>query len=164
MLMASAIALQGAPPSVFEKMGGVKECLGLNSPSQNAAGPRHQPRPSQTGSIRGQDLPPKAPVPSPISWQAPGPAAGLTLENLRQLAGALNPQDGPYAELTPVQAWFEIVRLCGPATACDDSVMDALRRGLLDVVHCVHFGAVIQRNAFDAVLERVVGGVVTTAC
>ena len=162
--MASAIALQGAPPSVFEKMGGVKECLGLNPPSQNPDRPRHQSRPSQASSLQNHVLSPKAPVPSPISWQAPGPAAGLTLENLRQLAATLNPQDGPCSELTPVQAWFEIARLCGPAIVCDDTVMDALGRGLLDVVHCVHFGAVIQRDAFDAVLEKVVGGGITSAC
>ena len=102
-------------------------------------------------------------APSPISWQAPGPAAGLTLENLRRLAAALNPQgeaDASGVELTPVQAWFEIARLYGPAAAHNDALMDAIRIELIRVVRCIHFGAVIQRDAFDAVLGRVFGGAV----
>ena len=62
--------------------------------------------------------------------------------------------------MTPVQAWFEIARLCGRAAVHDNALMDTLRHELICVVRCIHFGAVIQRDAFDAVLGRVTGGAV----
>ncbi|KAH9909029.1 hypothetical protein F4778DRAFT_714958 [Xylariomycetidae sp. FL2044] len=86
-----------------------------------------------------------------VSW----PTTGLTLEALWGLAATLNPPD---RELAPVQAWFEMVRLLGVDAALDAGLMARVRAELAGVVKCLHFGAVIERDAFDSVLARVVGG------
>ncbi|RYP47258.1 hypothetical protein DL768_006642 [Monosporascus sp. mg162] len=163
MLMASALALQSAPASVFDQMTEVREHLQAN-PSRAVYPPSSHPH-SQTQSQhehqhrhhqQQQQKPPPPPVPSPISWrQRPGPAAaGLSLGSLRRLAEVLNPPD---VELAPVQAWFEIARVCGPAVVRDAALMDFLKRELAHVVRCVHFGAAIPRHAFDDVVGRVIG-------
>lgn len=223
MLMASAIALQSAPASVFEHMDAVQEHLqqqqkqqqqqsnagsffsraahrhrvsqqpssshGLPPPCAPPYLPHHQQRPpSSQQPQQQQQQPQQQPLPSPASWTiptvavpansstpgAPGTAvagagtgagsrigagaasgASLTLENLRCLAAALHPPD---VELTPVQAWFEIARERGPAVALDGALMDALRRELALHVRCMHYGAIMPREAFDDVVGRVVGG------
>ncbi|RYP28604.1 hypothetical protein DL767_007145 [Monosporascus sp. MG133] len=160
MLMASAIALQSAPASVFDQMTEVREHLQAN-PSRAVYPPSSHPHPqtqTQHGHQHkhGQQKPPPPPIPSPISWRPrPGPAAaGLSLGSLRRLAEVLNPPD---VELAPVQAWFEIARACGPAAVRDAALMDLLTRELARVVRCVHFGAAIPRHAFDDVVGRVIG-------
>ncbi|RYP01341.1 hypothetical protein DL764_006235 [Monosporascus ibericus] len=164
MLMASAIALQNAPASVFDQMTEVREHLQAN-PSRAVYPPSsshpHSPKQTQYGHQHShhqqqQHKPPPPPIPSPISWrQRPGPAAaGLSLGSLRRLAEVLNPPD---VELAPVQAWFEIARMCGPAAVHDAALMDSLKRELVRVVRCVHFGAAIPRHAFDDAIGRVVG-------
>ncbi|KAI1209980.1 uncharacterized protein F4807DRAFT_80498 [Annulohypoxylon truncatum] len=85
----------------------------------------------------------------------------LTLESLYSLASTLNPADGP--ELAPVQAWFEIARLYGAAAALDAARMDRVRAELAPAVDCLHFGAVMARDAFEGVVERVLGPVPGTA-
>ncbi|RYP76923.1 hypothetical protein DL771_001476 [Monosporascus sp. 5C6A] len=164
MLMASAIALQSAPVSVFDQMTEVREHLQAN-PSRpvyhpSSSNPRSQPQTQhehqQKHHQQQQQKPPPPPIPSPISWrQPPGPAAaGLSLGSLRRLAEVMNPPD---VELAPVQAWFEIARACGPAAVRDIALMDFLKRELARVVRCVHFGAAIPRYAFDDVVGRVIG-------
>ncbi|RYP80757.1 hypothetical protein DL769_002304 [Monosporascus sp. CRB-8-3] len=164
MLMASALALQSAPASVFDQMTEVREHLQANPsravypPSSSHPHPQTQTQHEhqQKHHQQQQQKPPPPPIPSPISWrQPPGPAAaGLSLGSLRRLAEALNPPD---VELAPVQAWFEIARACGPAAVRDAAIMDFLKRELARVVRCVHFGAAIPRHAFDDVVGRVVG-------
>ena len=87
---------------------------------------------------------PEGPIPS---WHA----TGLTLQNLRMLASSLSQWD---VEITPVQAWFELVERYG-RDALSVLVMDELKREFMGVVKCPHFGAVIEREAFDSVVGRV---------
>ena len=62
-------------------------------------------------------------------------------------------------ELVPVQAWFEIVRLWGPEVGLNPALMNTMLHEFKGVVKCQHFGAVIEREAFDSVVGRVVNGV-----
>ncbi|RYP78811.1 hypothetical protein DL770_006820 [Monosporascus sp. CRB-9-2] len=163
MLMASALALQSAPASVFDQMAEVREHLQAN-PSRAVYPPssshphsqtqtQHEHQHTHQQQQQQQQKPPPPPIPSPISWrQRPGPAAaGLSLGSLRRLAEVLSPPD---VELAPVQAWFEIARACGPTAVRDAALMDFLKRELASVVRCVHFGAAIPRHAFDEVIYR----------
>ncbi|KAI0136463.1 hypothetical protein BJ170DRAFT_13297 [Xylariales sp. AK1849] len=84
-----------------------------------------------------------------IEWRS----AGLTLDSLFALASTLNPPD---QELAPVQAWFEIARIWGPDVALDRQVIESLKGEFAGVVKCLHFGAVIEREAFDSIVGRVV--------
>ncbi|KXJ95906.1 hypothetical protein Micbo1qcDRAFT_29706 [Microdochium bolleyi] len=86
-----------------------------------------------------------------ISW----PATGLSLETLHALASKLSP---PETELAPVQAWFEILRGYGTAVVLNQQLMARVLAEFSGVVKCLHFGAVIERDAFDSVLSRVIGG------
>ena len=89
------------------------------------------------------------PAEAPQSWRT----GGLTLQNLRLLAESLAPPD---LELTPVQAWFELVERYG-REALSTEVMDAMKREFVGVVKCIHFGAAMEREAFESVAGRVMG-------
>lgn len=87
---------------------------------------------------------------SNISW----PATGLSLETLHALASKLSP---PETELAPVQAWFEILRAYGTVVVLNQELMAQMLAQFAGVVKCLHFGAVIERDAFDSVVTRVLG-------
>ncbi|KAF2972254.1 hypothetical protein GQX73_g1220 [Xylaria multiplex] len=125
-LMATSLALTNAPPDVFDRISGLQKQL--SSPTSSTAA-------LETG---------------PLAWST----RGLTLTNLRRLAGALNPSD---AELAPVQAWFELASLYGVAIATDAAVLEELKRELAGEVKCVVFGAAVRRDVFEAALEKVIG-------
>jgi hypothetical protein len=109
-----------------------------------------------------------------LSWKA----SGLTLKSLYGLACSLNPPPPPSpslalaadnddeeddgscdrgAEIAPVQAWFELVARFGAAELMREGVLDRLKRELVGVVKCPHFGASIKRLAFESVVGRVMG-------
>ncbi|KAI1098486.1 hypothetical protein F4804DRAFT_324639 [Jackrogersella minutella] len=155
MLMASAIALHGAPAGAWEQISGEKE--------RRKQGPSCAPAPPPTATPCSH-ISPSAHTHNTTttltSWPLPAPAPahpGLTLDNLFGLASTLNPADG--AELAPVQAWFEIARVYGGAVVQDPALMDRVRAELARDVDCLHFGAVIQRAAFVGAVERVLGPV-----
>ncbi|KAI1733878.1 hypothetical protein F4680DRAFT_440119 [Xylaria scruposa] len=102
---------------------------------------------------RRSDPQPPAPTEtegSAVEWKS----RALTLTNLRRLARSLNPSD---SELAPVQVWFELVSLYGVAVATDAAVLRGLNRELVREVHCVQFGAAVQRDVFEDALEKVIG-------
>jgi hypothetical protein len=86
-----------------------------------------------------------------LSWQG---SSGLTLANLYGLASSLNPGD---KELTPVQAWFELASQYHHNLLLDPAVLESLKREFVGVVKCVHFGALMERSAFESVVGRVIG-------
>ncbi|WYZ34617.1 hypothetical protein EsH8_I_000893 [Colletotrichum jinshuiense] len=91
------------------------------------------------------------------SWPADtGAGSALSLKSLLSLARTLNPGD---IELTPVQAWFELAARYGAAVLMEDVVIEALKREFCGVVDCIHFGAIIERDAFESVVERVMAEV-----
>ncbi|KAF9879206.1 hypothetical protein CkaCkLH20_03439 [Colletotrichum karsti] len=91
------------------------------------------------------------------SWDATsGAGSALSLKSLLSLAKALNPGD---IELTPVQAWFELAGRYGAAALMEDRVIEALKREFCGVVDCIHFGAIIERDAFESVVARVMSEV-----
>ena len=57
-----------------------------------------------------------------------------------------------------MQAWFELVRRFGVDMVMAEGVLEALRREFVGVVRCPHFGAVVERGAFESVVGRVLGG------
>lgn len=83
-----------------------------------------------------------------INWQS----SGLNLQALHGLAASLNPGD---KELTPVQAWFELASRYDLALLLKKRVLDNLRREFVGVVRCVCFGAMIEREAFESIVGRV---------
>jgi hypothetical protein len=62
-------------------------------------------------------------------------------------------------ELTPVQAWFELAGRYPPEVLLREDVLGALKRELAPVVKCPHFGAVMEREAYESVVGRVLGAV-----
>ncbi|KAK2022389.1 hypothetical protein LX32DRAFT_602900, partial [Colletotrichum zoysiae] len=87
------------------------------------------------------------------TWRADtGAGSALSLKSLLALAKTLNPGD---IELTPVQAWFELAARYGAAALMRESVIEALKREFCGVVDCIHFGAIIERDAFESVVARV---------
>ncbi|KAK1513065.1 hypothetical protein CTAM01_00461 [Colletotrichum tamarilloi] len=87
------------------------------------------------------------------TWQADtGAGSSLSLKSLLALAKTLNPGD---IELTPVQAWFELAARYGAAALMRGNVIEALKREFSGVVDCIHFGAIIERDAFESVVARV---------
>ncbi|KAK7924875.1 hypothetical protein PG985_006929 [Apiospora marii] len=129
-LMVSAMALQQAPNPVFQR---------LESHASTAAPEPPHLREGADGS-------------NSVAWHT----TGLTLESLYDLASTLNLPD---LELAPVQAWFEIIREYGPGAVLGDGsqVLERLIAELSGLVKCLSFGAVIEREAFDSVLCRVLG-------
>lgn len=97
--------------------------------------------------------PPKARPTPAMEWKSP--SSSMTLANLYGLASSLNPGD---EDLTPVQAWFELAERYDPATLIDSGVLESLKRELRGVVHCLYYGAVMERAAFESVLDRVMKG------
>ncbi|KJZ80605.1 hypothetical protein HIM_00455 [Hirsutella minnesotensis 3608] len=89
--------------------------------------------------------------PAPV-FQWPAPA--ISLASLLGLAKSLNDSD---AEITPVQAWFELATRYPVATLLEDRVLDTLLREFRGVVHCIHFGAIIERMSFESIVARVLG-------
>ncbi|WQF78048.1 hypothetical protein CDEST_03062 [Colletotrichum destructivum] len=87
------------------------------------------------------------------TWRADtGAGSALSLKSLLALAKTLNPGD---IELTPVQAWFELAARYGAAALMRGDVIDTLKREFCGVVDCIHFGAIIERDAFESVVARV---------
>lgn len=82
------------------------------------------------------------------------PTNGLTLQNLYRLAQTLNPSD---LEIAPVQAWFELASRFPPEILLRQDVLDTLGKEFRGVVHCVIYGAAIERQAFESVVYRVLG-------
>ncbi|EAQ93301.1 hypothetical protein CHGG_01536 [Chaetomium globosum CBS 148.51] len=79
----------------------------------------------------------------------------LTLRSLHGLASSLNPNDG--VEVAPVQAWFELVGRFGAERVMATGVLERLKREFVGVVKCLHYGASMERGAFESVVGRVLG-------
>ncbi|KAJ2891108.1 hypothetical protein MKZ38_000917 [Zalerion maritima] len=131
-LMASTIALASAPPQVFKQLGKSQRNVWFT------------PSALQSNPISGE-----------ISWQASqGGGRGLSLQSLYGLATSLNPGD---KEITPVQAWFELAQSFDIDIILNPVVIDGLKRELHGVVKCLHYGAIMERAAFESVVGRVIG-------
>lgn len=128
--MASSLALRTAPEAVFDIM--------------KAQPPPHQ----QPLSAMATPPPVSAEVGSPISW----PVSGLTLHSLYGLASSFNSSD---LDLAPVQAWFELAARYPLETLLRKDVEDQLKREFVGVVKCPHYGAAIERGAFESICARI---------
>jgi hypothetical protein len=132
--MASSLALRTAPGAVF---GAMRGC------SQPHLPPPQQP-PSALAALLAATAEVGAPPPPPISW----PASGLTLHSLYGLASSVNPSD---LDLAPVQAWFELAARYPLEMLLRKDVEDRLKREFVGVVKCPHYGAAIERGAFESI-------------
>ncbi|KAK3984689.1 hypothetical protein QBC44DRAFT_336585 [Cladorrhinum sp. PSN332] len=126
-LMATSLALRTAPAAVF------------------SAAKKTRLFPGSSISVR----PPAPGSPQAVSWKA----SGLTLQSLYGLACSLHGTDD--AEVTPVQVWFELVGRYGVETVLGG--IDEMKREFVGVVKCPHYGAVLEREAFESVVTRVLG-------
>lgn len=135
--MASSLALRTAPAAVFDAM---------------AAQPVSPPGPPSGLAARAaaKSEGGAATPPPPVSW----PASGLTLHSLYGLASSVNPSD---LELAPVQAWFELAARWPLETLLRKDVEDRLKTAFVGVVKCPHYGAAIERGAFESICARVLG-------
>ena len=125
--MASSIALSTAPQQVFKQLGKTQRNLWFT------------PSALQSNPISGD-----------INWNS----TGLSLHSLHGLATSLNPGD---KEITPVQAWFELAQGFDIDLLLNPAVIDHLKRGFHGVVKCAHYGATMERGAFESVVGRVIG-------
>ncbi|KAK3329356.1 BZIP-type transcription factor [Apodospora peruviana] len=126
-MMATSLALRGAPEQVFESVGRTKANLLWSNRRAN-------------------------PVPEDMTtdWQA----SGLTLTSLYGLACSISDAD---LEITPVQAWFELAACWPMAVLLRGDVLDRLKKEFVGVVRCPHYGAQIERGAYESIVERVLG-------
>jgi hypothetical protein len=60
-------------------------------------------------------------------------------------------------EITPVQAWFEIVERYDVQKVVQEETVTALKRALGPLVGCFDFGAVMEVGRFREVVEEVMG-------
>ena len=88
--------------------------------------------------------------PPSLQWQAPS----MSLKSLYGLAQSLDLGD---SEMTPVQAWFRMASRYPMDMLLRPTVLDSLSRELNGVVKCLAFGAVIEAQAFESVVSRVLG-------
>ncbi|KAF4982253.1 hypothetical protein FZEAL_2137 [Fusarium zealandicum] len=126
-LMASSICMAHAPQDVFHGRKLMTSC--------------HDPR------ALGTD-----PYVPPAFYEWPSPR--ITLASLHGLARSLNPGD---KELTPVQAWFELAGRFDRSVLLNAKTLETLSKELNGVVKCLEFGAVMEREAFESVVGRVLG-------
>lgn len=82
------------------------------------------------------------------------PSRRISLSALHGLASSLNPGD---IELTPVQAWFELADRYPKEVLMNPQLLHSLSYELNGVVQCLEFGAVMEREAFEHVVRRVLG-------
>lgn len=82
------------------------------------------------------------------------PSRRISLSSLHGLASSLNPGD---IELTPVQAWFELADRYPKDVLMNQQLLHSLSCELNGVVQCLEFGAVMERQAFESVVGRVLG-------
>ncbi|KAI0430564.1 hypothetical protein F5Y09DRAFT_341497 [Xylaria sp. FL1042] len=157
-LMATTLALQGAPSAVFTRMNDLQQQMN-NASTTTTTTTTTTTNISPSPSLSPATITTTAPTTGEggrgrgggqLAW----PSRALTLTNLRRLAGTLN---ASAAELAPVQAWFELASLYGVAVATDGAVLERVKRELAGEVRCVMFGAAVQRDVFEAVLKRVIG-------
>lgn len=94
-----------------------------------------------------RDLPPAEEA---CEWSA----AGLTLQALHGLACSISDSA---VEVAPVQAWFELAARVPGEVLMRREVLEALKRELAPIVRCPHFGAQMERGAFESVVGRVLG-------
>jgi hypothetical protein len=128
--MASTFCLSDAPPTVFDTQKALRRSLFF--------APLTSPGASSTAKA----------APQSVSWQS----RGLTLQSLYGLASSLCAGD---IEITPVQAWFEMAAQYPPELLLSGRVLAALKREFVGVVKCIHFGAIMEREAFESVVVRV---------
>ncbi|KAM5351716.1 hypothetical protein ACJ41O_004439 [Fusarium nematophilum] len=88
----------------------------------------------------------------PVFFEWPSPR--ISLSSLHGLASSLNPGD---KELTPIQAWFELSNRFDRGFLLDRDRLAALGGELRGVAKCLEFGAVMEREAFESVIGRVLG-------
>lgn len=75
------------------------------------------------------------------------------MHSLHGLASSVNPSD---LELAPVQAWFELAARYPIEILLRKDVEDGLKRAFVGVVKCPHYGAAIERGAFESICARIV--------
>jgi hypothetical protein len=155
-LMASSLALRGAPDSVFETL--QHAAANKPEPSRDAQGDAFAetvaiPPPTSVGGpplAPTSSNPTPAPQHRPLTWSN----SSLSLWSLYGLANSLN---APDLDLAPVQAWFELASMYPLAQLLRDDVQARLRREFVGVVKCPHYGAAIERTAFESIITRVLG-------
>lgn len=157
-LMATSLALRNAPDHIF-KAAWRSTVIPRFFPSSTSTPiqpigsrtPKPTPNPNQSPSPTTHEDNTETDKNTTLSWQT----SALTLRSLHGLASSLNPDD--QVEVTPVQAWFELVRRFGVERLMAAGVLDALKRGLVGLVRCPRIGCCLPRGGFEGVIVGVLG-------
>jgi hypothetical protein len=151
--MATSLALSSAPVSIFSSVQQTKQSMAeadsastSRSTSWFSLSKKHGAEGDQQQNQQQQKA---APQLSDASWTT----SGLTLQALYSLAQHINPAADQ--ELTPVQAWFELAAIYPMELLLRADILDTLKKELDGVVKCVHYGATMERGAFESVVGRV---------
>ncbi|KAL2199245.1 RNA polymerase I-specific transcription initiation factor RRN3-domain-containing protein [Corynascus similis CBS 632.67] len=184
-LMATSVALRNAPEHIFDAVARTDRALFPDSPPLLSLAPipatttteaTTQPQSADCNQILQNCV--VANTDDSNSGSLSWTTTALTLRSLHGLASSLLPLSNPESddvELAPVQAFFELARrfgaerlLCnnhdgydggGNGSGTSFSVLDALKRELVasGAIRCPHFGALIDREAFEGAVQRVLG-------
>ena len=138
-MMATSLFLREAPETVFSK---------IDSSTKGMSGYMTNLKPEDKEATR--DYADSHQTSQGLQWQAPD----VTLQTLYGLAVSLNPISDK--ELAPVQGWFELASRYPLSLLLRTDVVEGLKRELVGVVRCLYFGAVMEREAFESVVQRVV--------
>ena len=88
-------------------------------------------------------------IPSGSTWSVPA----ISLQQLLQSSSSLDLQ----GEVTPIQCWQRI-RAHANWNLLEREGLEAMRDVLVDVVTCYDFGAVIDEDFFERLVEERMGG------
>lgn len=149
--MASSYCMATAPESIYKDRKALPSSI---TPEQVACPSMLPPTPPEGTAAAASSSSPAAAASSPsptLAWSAPH----ISLQDLRGLASSLNPGD---LELTPVQAWFELADRYPVALLVPEgpgSTLATFKKELRGLVKCLHYGAVIEREAFESVVSRI---------
>lgn len=138
-MMATSLFLREAPEGVFDKI--ETSTKGMSAFMTNTTPEDSEATRTFTETHQASDG---------LQWLAPD----VTLQTLYGLAVSLNPLSEK--ELAPVQAWFELASRYPLFLLLRTDIVEALKRELVGVVRCLYFGAVMEREAFESVVQRVV--------
>ena len=144
--MATSLALRTAPKAVFEAVSKTKRNMLFASFSSTTI------TTTKISTTTTRMTKRKDPVPEgeELSWKA----CGLTLSSLYRLACSITDPD---VEITPIQAFFELAKVWPVDVLLSGDILDRLKREFLGVVKCPHYGAQIERGAYESIVERVLG-------
>jgi hypothetical protein len=158
--MASSLALRGAPDAVFNTLS--EASANKPKPSKDANGDLFAehvaiPPPTHVGGPLSEATSKTASPSGEQTWSPPTLTWNTSSLSLWSLYGLANSLNAPDLDLAPVQAWFELASMYPLSLLLRPDIQASLRKEFVGVVKCPHYGAAIERSAFESIVDRVLG-------